>query len=106
MDNKIVIGITHADVRNENYLQWIQGNDANVEIIELTAEKENWDEIEDCDGTVLTDGIDVHPRFYDNERTNYPNPPEEGFNEARDEFEMHVFETALNFDHPVLAICR
>ena len=106
MDDKITIGITHADVRNENYLQWVKGNGSNIEIIELTAEKQNWDEIEDCDGIVLTGGVDVHPRFYDSERTDYPNPPEHGFNEARDEFEMHVFETALNFDHPVLAICR
>src|SRR4051812_203804 len=104
MSDKIIIGITHADSRHENYENWIKGNDNNIEVIDLSADKENWDEIEDCDGIVLSGGVDVHPRFYDNERTNYPNCPGEGFNEIRDEFEMHVFETALNFDHPVLAI--
>jgi putative glutamine amidotransferase len=49
--------------------------------------------------------VDVTPRFYNNERTDYPNKPDE-WNETRDEFEMHVFETAMNFGHPVLAICR
>ncbi len=47
----------------------------------------------------------MHPEFYENDRTDYPNGPAE-FNKLRDEFEMHVFETALNFNHPVLAICR
>lgn len=105
MSEKIIIGITHSETRGENYAQWIKGNDDRIEIIDLSCDKENWDEIEDCDGIVLTGGVDTHPRFYGNERTDYPNKPEQ-WNEKRDEFEMHVFETALNFDHPVLAICR
>lgn len=103
--DKLVIGITHSESRGENYSQWIKGNDDSIEIIDLSSEKENWDEIEDCDGIVLTGGVDTHPRFYGNERMDYPNKPER-WDEKRDEFEMHVFETALNFDHPVLAICR
>ena len=105
MKTKITIGVTVTEVRHENYPAWIKGGDENIEIIELSWTEQNWDEIEDCDGIVLTGGVDVHPEFYDNTRTNYPNAPEE-FIKNRDEFEMHVFETALNFDHPVLAICR
>lgn len=105
MNHKITIGITHSESRGENYAPWIKGNEDWIEIIDLSSDKENWDAIEDCDGIVLTGGVDTHPRFYGNERTDYPNRPEQ-WDEKRDEFEMHVFETALNFDHPVLAICR
>ena len=76
-------------------------NDDSIEIVELHWEKHNldevWDIIEDCDGIVLTGGIDVHPKFYDNERLEFPNG-DGVFNEERDEFEMHVFETALNLN--------
>lgn len=105
MKDKIKIGVTASESRYENYPQWIKGGDENIEMVELSWLEQNWDEIEDCDGIVLTGGIDIHPEFYNSNRTNYPNAPQE-FNKARDEFEMHVFETALNFEHPVLAICR
>lgn len=103
------IGITYSESRYPNYPNWIKGDDANIEIVELHWEKhsldEVWDEIEECDGLVLTGGVDTHPSFYDSERLDYPNRPEQ-WNEERDEFEMHAFETALNFNVPVLAICR
>lgn len=99
------IGVTFSESRYENYPKWIKGEDADIEIVELSWQKQNWDEIEDCDGIVLTGGVDTHPEFYDNKRTDYPNKPDT-WNKARDEFEMHVFETAMNFEHPVLAICR
>ena len=105
MSQKIKIGVTFSEARYENYPKWIKGDDADIEIVELSWEKQNWDDIEDCDGIVLTGGVDTCPKFYENERIDYPNKPQD-WNEARDEFEMHVFETALNFDHPVLAICR
>lgn len=109
MAEKIKIGLTYTEARYENYPVWIQGNDPNIEIVELHWEKHSlddvWDEIEDCHGIVLTGGVDMHPEFYESTRLDYPNGPSE-FNIERDEFEMHVFETALNFNHPVLAICR
>src|SRR5882672_4282132 len=103
--SKLRIGVTLSESRFDNYPKWIKGNDEDIEIVELSWEKQNWDEIEDCDGIVLTGGVDTCPKFYENERADYPNKPDE-WNETRDEFEMHVFETALNFDHPILAICR
>ena len=105
-NKKIRIGLTFTEARHENYPTWIQGSDADIEIVELHWDKhsmeEVWDEVEDCHGIVLSGGVDVHPDFYENERTEYPNGPksQEEFNKERDEFEMHVFETALNFDKP------
>lgn len=102
---KITIGVTVTESRHDNYPRWIKGDDADIEIIELSADHQNWDQIEDCDGILLTGGIDMHPQFYDNKERHYPFAPDK-FNETRDEFEMHVFETALNLEHPILAICR
>ena len=103
------IGLTFTEARYENYPEWIKGNDDSIEIVELHWDKHNlsevWDLVENCDGIVLTGGIDVHPKFYDNERLQFPNG-DGTFNEVRDEFEMHVFETALNLNIPVLGICR
>lgn len=103
------IGLTYTESRWENYPKWIKGNDNNIEIVELHWEKhdkeEVWDLVEDCDGIVLTGGVDIHPKYYDNPRLKFPNG-DGVFNEERDEFEMHVFETAMNFNVPVLAICR
>jgi len=103
------IGLTFTESRWENYPVWVKDNDDNIEIVELHWEKhdkdEVWDLVEDCDGIVLTGGVDIHPRFYESERLQFPNGDGK-FNEQRDEFEMHVFETALNFNLPVLAICR
>jgi len=103
------IGITFSETRYENYPTWIKDNDESIEIVELHWEKhdldEVWDAVEECDGIVLTGGVDIHPSFYENARLDFPNGDGK-FNEARDEFEMHVFETAMNFGHPLLAICR
>ena len=109
MSSKIKIGLTFTESRWENYPAWIKGNDETIELVELHWNRHNldevWDLVEECDGVVLTGGVDIHPRFYENERLQFPNGDGQ-FNEERDEFEMHVFETALNFHLPVLAICR
>ena len=65
MSQKIKIGVTFSEARYENYPKWIKGDDADIEIVELSWEKQNWDDIEDCDGIVLTGGIDTCPKFYE-----------------------------------------
>ena len=99
------IGITYTASRYANYENWIKNTNENITIIQLSNTDEDWEIIEDCDGILLTGGIDIHPSFYDNATLDYPFAPET-FDIARDEFEMHVFETALNLHIPVLAICR
>lgn len=106
---KYKIGLTFSETRWEFYPKWVKGNDEEIEIVELHWSKHNldevWDMVEDCDGIVMTGGVDIHPRFYGSERLEFPNA-DGVYNEVRDEFEMHVFETALNFKKPILAICR
>jgi putative glutamine amidotransferase len=99
----LTIGITYTDSRYENYPLWIRDNDLTITVIQLTPGNPGY--LAKCDGIVLTGGVDTHPRFYRNEKLDYPNAPKE-FNEERDEFELMVFGYALEKKLPVLAICR
>lgn len=100
---KIVIGITASEARYENYPLWIKGDDEDIDVIKIS--QENADDIKKCDGIVLSGGIDTHPKFYSNLRTDYPLAPKK-FDVVRDEFELSVFEYAQEKRIPVLAICR
>jgi putative glutamine amidotransferase len=99
----LTIGITDTEARYSNYPLWIKGDDSEIEIIQLIPE--NIHELEKCNGIVLSGGIDTHPKFYKNERLNYPLAPEE-FNVVRDEFELNVFKFAQDENIPILAVCR
>ncbi len=101
----MVIGITETDSRYQNYSNWILGSNTDIEIIQLSFRNPNIEDVQKCDGIILSGGIDTHPKFYKNDRIQYPLAPEE-FNEARDIFEINVFQEALKDNIPVLAICR
>jgi putative glutamine amidotransferase len=100
---QLTIGITETEARYSNYPEWIKGSDAEIEIIKLTPL--NFDELNNCDGIVLSGGIDTHPVFYKSDRLNYPLAPSQ-FNMDRDEFELSVWNYAQLKHIPVLAICR
>jgi putative glutamine amidotransferase len=96
------IGITTSDTNFQNYPNWISGD--GIEVVLLSYQEKNIQDFGLCDGFLLTGGIDVHPQFYQNSRVDYPNTTV--FSEARDLFEMEVFEFARQQNKPVLAICR
>jgi putative glutamine amidotransferase len=99
------IGITLSSTNFTNYPKWIKGSD-DIEIIELSYEKENLQQVSNCDGIVLTGGVDVHPGFHlTNYTLHYDNAPTE-FDVRRDEFELSVLERALELELPILGICR
>jgi putative glutamine amidotransferase len=85
------------------YMNWLQSVDG-VEVVELSAEKNNASELENCSGLVLSGGVDVHPSYYHNSKTDYPGA--EDFNEARDRFEKEAFELAQKNKLPVFGVCR
>jgi putative glutamine amidotransferase len=95
----VKIGITFSEANYANYPAWIKGDDA-IEIIELSFEKNNIEELQNCYGIVLTGGVDIMP-----ENTDYANAPKY-FNPERDEFERKVFLKALDLKKPILGICR
>jgi len=95
------IGITLTEVNYANYPKWIKGNDATIEIVELSYEKKNYQDVLHCDAVVFTGGIDMKPTG----NIDYPNAPSE-FNEGRDAFELEVLRMALQQKKPILGICR
>ena len=103
---KIKIGLTYTgtEEKHNKYVNWLKEND-DIEIIKLAAEEKNLAIVAELDGIVLSGGIDTHPKHYGSTVTDYPNAPEE-FNEARDEFEIAVFNSGQKQHLPTLAICR
>jgi len=86
-----------------NYVNWLMRVNG-IEVVELSATKNNLADLDGCHGLVLSGGIDVHPSYYNNRKTNYPGA--EGFDEARDRFEMEAFDFAQKKQLPVLGVCR
>lgn len=103
------IGITQTDSAKKNalYSFWIKDERKDIEIIQLSYKLNNLDDLKKCDGIVMSGGVDVHPKHYNNRRLDYPpDGAKTQFNETRDEFEIKVFKYALTNQLPVLAICR
>lgn len=105
MTKKITIGICDTEAKYANYPAWLKGDNKAVEIVVLSWEKSNSDALLQCQGLVLTGGIDMDPFFYPPHRNDYPNKPEK-WNPVRDQFEMDLFTTAQKMMIPVLGICR
>lgn len=103
---KITIGLTYtgSEAKHNNYVNWLKTGDP-IEVVKLSAEDNNLEKVPTMDGIVLSGGIDAHPKHYGSSITDYPNAPEK-FNEARDAFEIAVFNMAIQQNLPVLAICR
>jgi putative glutamine amidotransferase len=74
---------------------------AGARIRELTPDDPLPDSLADCDGLLLTGGVDVEPAIYGEDRH-----PTVETDETRDEYELALAREALQRDLPVLAICR
>ena len=103
MTKKLAIGITDCE-KYSNYERWMLA-EPDVEVIRLGSQLSNLDDINKCQGILLTGGDDVHPRFYGSREIHYPNAPDE-FVEARDEFEIKTLAKAQKNKLPVLGVCR
>jgi len=100
------IGISFTKTNFQNYWDWFAPADlrSDVELIELNFEKNNSEDIYQCDGFVLTGGVDTHPSFY-NGKTSYNNSPS-SFQIERDLFEEKIYRYSQLNKLPVLGICR
>jgi putative glutamine amidotransferase len=103
----LTIGLTYtgSDKKHQYYQQWLEGNDKNIQVIRLSEEINNDKDIKHCDALVLSGGIDINPKYYEGD-PDYPNKPQEGWNDLRDNFESRLFRSALDLQLPVLGICR
>ena len=86
------------------YVQWLQQQDASIEIIRLDETDKNAHLLNQCDGLVLSGGVDIHPSVYRGNEV-YAHAPKSWYRE-RDEFETALFKKARDRDMPILAICR
>ena len=98
---EITIGITDCG-KFGNYENWVN-REPWVKVVKLSHKENNFSDIKNCDGILLTGGQDVHPRFY--------GKPEflpycREIDERRDEFELSVLEYSQQHHLPVLGICR
>ena len=100
---KIALTYTGNPAKQQYYVDWLKANE-DIDIVNLSADDNNLDEINNCDALVLSGGIDIHPKFYGG-NANYAGAPEK-FNEKRDEFEINAFQSAQQNNIPVLGICR
>jgi acyl-CoA reductase-like NAD-dependent aldehyde dehydrogenase/GMP synthase-like glutamine amidotransferase len=100
------IGISFTRTFFPNYWNWFTSQDLgnDLELVELSFEKNNTEDIFTCDGFILTGGVDVHPSFY-NGGTVYDNSPDL-FQPERDGFEEKIYRYSQLHQLPVLGICR
>jgi len=99
----IVIGISEGS-NQVNYENWIIA-EPGVEIITLSYNKNNFDDIEKCDGIILSGGGDINPRLYNQpDFLRYVNPKD--IDEKRDEFEWKIMQHIEEEQKPLLGICR
>ncbi len=100
------IGISFTYTKFPNYWNWFTATDLkdDIELIELSFEKDNVKDIHRCDGFVLTGGVDVDAELYGG-NSEYANRPDV-FQEARDRFEANIYQYAQLHALPVLGICR
>lgn len=105
MATPIIIGISFSETKYPNYPAWILGETMEVEIVELSWEKQNLEDLEKCHGLLLSGGVDMDPKFIQPAITHYPNQPAE-WNPARDQFELDLFSAAQLLKMPILGVCR
>src|SRR6476620_555348 len=100
------IGISYTKTLFQNYWDWFTPEDLkeDLELIELSFEKNNIADIYKCDGFLLTGGVDVDPSFY-NGKTVYENRPD-AYQLNRDRFEESIYRYSQINTLPLLGICR
>jgi acyl-CoA reductase-like NAD-dependent aldehyde dehydrogenase/anthranilate/para-aminobenzoate synthase component II len=100
------IGISFSTTNFHFYWDWFSKEDLkdDIQLVQLSFEKANVEDIHGCDGFILSGGVDVHPGFYAG-GNDYANRPQ-SFQIERDQFEKKIFHYSQLHSLPLLAICR
>ncbi len=100
---EITIGISKG-TKYFHYENWFK-NETNVHLIKLSYHLDNFNDVEKCDGIVLSGGHDINPRLYNQpDFLMYVNPKD--IDEKRDEFEWNIIKHTELHQKPLLGICR
>ena len=100
---KIVIGISEGS-KYLNYENWIK-DEPGVETVKLSYHLDNINEIEKCNGVILSGGCDINPQLYHQPGFLAYSDPKE-IDEKRDEFEWKIIQHTEENQKPLLGICR
>jgi putative glutamine amidotransferase len=85
------------------YKSWLLRFNPLIEFHELSHEQGWMDDIDGCDGLLLTGGGDVHPNSYGN---NDAHVQTKETDERRDKLEFSLIDRAIAVKLPILGICR
>ena len=100
------IGVSFSTTNFHYYWDWFTPEDLgdDIELVELSFQKNNLEDLYCCDGLLLTGGVDVHPSLYGGS-DDYTNRPD-SFQLDRDLFEKKLYDYSQLHQLPVLGICR
>ena len=97
------LGISFTKTNFQFYWNWFTPEDLkdDIELVELSFEKNNTEDINTCDGFILSGGIDIHPSLYKEDFSGTEKTQIE-----RDLFEKKIFDYSQIHKLPLLGICR
>jgi putative glutamine amidotransferase len=102
-NDELKIGISYTDWRFDEYVSWLKTDSTKVEVIVLSYEMNNIQDLERCDRLILSGGKDVNPEIYVKaDQINLCGK----LLPKRDDFEIKLINTALEKKIPILGICR
>ncbi|MEO8823011.1 MAG: gamma-glutamyl-gamma-aminobutyrate hydrolase family protein [Ginsengibacter sp.] len=99
----IVIGISE-DSKYSNYENWMK-DEPGVETLKLSYHLDNINEIEKCNGVILSGGCDINPQLYRQPGFLAYSDPND-IDEKRDEFEWKIIQHTEENQKSLLGICR
>lgn len=101
----ITIGISYTTTNFSFYWDWFTPEERDqVELVRLSFEEGNVEDLDRCDGLLLTGGIDIEPSRY-GRTASYPFVPD-AYQVERDRFEEQLYRKAMQAGLPLLGICR
>lgn len=97
------IGISLTDTKFQKYLDWLEYFKTDYVVLDYHNPDEGFTDLKNCDGLILTGGVDIYPELY----CDWDTKETKGtYNSARDGFELRILEKAVDSSLPVLGICR
>ena len=98
-----MIGISKTDTNFHLYCVWLDHFGVRYKALDYKMSEEGFKDFEDCNGLILTGGVDIYPEIY----CDWDTAETKGtYNPERDGFELKILEMAVSSEKPVLGICR
>ena len=97
------IGISKSESKFERYLNWLNHFKIEYEVLDFANNEKDIKKLDDCDGLILTGGVDIYPEIF----CDWDTPETKGtYVPERDGFEMNLLEKSVQQKKPILGVCR